>query len=128
MFITIIESPKNVSILTVKESLVKINVSYLQPWQSTKSCLKIPEAVHDVLVVEDEHLPVLEADRGELDGPRGDVDWLHAHDGAGQLELPQLLALAREADEGLLHRRHSDGLLAAEEADGLNQSSNVANS
>ena len=72
-----------------------------------------------MLVVENEHLPVLQPDRGELDRPGGDVDGLHAHDGAGQLELPQLLALAGEADEALLHRRHRDCLLAAEQAHGL---------
>lgn len=78
-----------------------------------------PEPVNDVFVVEDEDLIVLERQCRELDAPGGDVDRLDGQDGGREPQLPQLLALGGEADEGVVHRGHGDRLLTPEKTNGL---------
>lgn len=67
-----------------------------------------------MLVIKEKDLVILEGECRELDAPGDDVHGFDGQDGGGELQLPELLALGGEANQGVVHRGHGDGLLATE--------------
>ena len=81
--------------------------------------MKLPEAVDNMLVVEQQHLLVGQGNCCELQAPSWQVNGLQAEDVCRQSQMPEPLALAGEGDEGVVHGGHEDGLLTPDEPNRL---------
>lgn len=74
-----------------------------------------------MLVVEQQHLLVGQGNCCQLQAPGRQVDGFQAEDVGRKLQLPELLALAGEGDDGVVHGGHQDGLLSPNQSNSLKQ-------